>query len=111
MIQVETLEAVEQIDEIVTVEGVDLVFIGPGDLSQLLGVTGELHHPRVQEVGNRVVDACARHSVPVGILALEPTALAYWRQRGVRLFTVGSDALLLAKACHETLAQWESASA
>ena len=64
MIQVETMEAVEQIDEIAAVPGVDLIFIGPGDLSQLLGVTGELHHPRIQEIGKRVVTVLPRKLNP-----------------------------------------------
>ena len=107
MIQIETLEAVEQIEEIAAVPGVDLVFIGPGDLSQLLGVTGQLHHPKIQAIGNRVVEACAKHSVPVGILALDEEVLTHWKQQGVTFFTVGSDAILLGRACRGILDRWE----
>lgn len=107
MIQVETMEAVEQIDEIAAVPGVDLIFIGPGDLSQLLGVTGELHHPRIQEIGKRVVTVCRENSIPVGILALEEETLTYWKAQGVQLFAVGSDAAFLAKSCRELVGRWE----
>ena len=91
MIQVETMEAVDLIEEIAAVPGVDLIFIGPGDLSQVLGIPGELHHPRIQEIGRPVVSACQKNAVPVGILALEEKTLAYWKGQGVQLFAVGSE--------------------
>ena len=110
MIQVETIEAVDRIEEIAAVPGVDLIFIGPGDLSQVLGIPGELHHPRIQEIGRRVVSACQNNAVPVGILALEEETLAYWKGQGVQLFAVGSDALFLAKSCRDSVGLWNELS-
>ena len=108
MIQVETMEAVEQIDAIAAVPGVDLVFVGPGDLSHLLGVTGQLHHPQIQEIGKQVISACRENSVPAGILALEEDTLNYWKQQGAQLFAVGTDALFLAKSCGQWMGRWAS---
>jgi len=103
MIQIETLEAVECIDAIAAVPGVDLVFIGPGDLSQALGITGELHHPRIQEIGRRILSACQKNAIPLGILAMEEAMLRFWKDQGFQLFAVGTDALFLARASGEAM--------
>ena len=107
MIQVETMEAVENIEEIVAVPGVDLIFIGPGDLSQVLGFPGEMHHPRILEIGKQVMSACHKHAVHFGILALQEEPLAYWKQQGAQFFAIGTDALYLAQACRRSLGLWK----
>ena len=107
MIQVETVEAVENIEEIAAVPGVDLLFIGPGDLSQVLGFPGEMHHPRILEIGKQVMSVCLKNSVHFGILALQEDPLGYWRQQGAQFFAIGTDALYLAQACRRSLGLWK----
>ncbi len=107
MIQIETMEAVECIDDIAGVPGVDLIFIGPGDLSQVLGIPGEMHHPRIREIGERALAVCRNNAVHFGILALQEEPLAYWKEQGAQLFALGTDALYLAKACRKALGQWD----
>lgn len=107
MIQVETMEAVENIEEIAAVPGVDLLFIGPGDLSQVLGFPGEMHHPRILEIGKQVMSVCYKHAVHFGILALQEEPLAYWKQQGAQFFAIGTDALYLAQACRRSLGLWK----
>ncbi len=90
-VQIETVEAVENAADIARVGGVDLLFIGPVDLSQSLGVTGEFEHPRCIEAIERVARACADVGQHWGILA--PTA-AYAKRMvnlGCRMLTIGSD--------------------
>ena len=106
MIQIETMEAVDAVEEIAKVPGVDLLFIGPGDLSQVLEVPGELHHPKIREIGSRVLSACARENVPGGILALDEKTMAYWKEQRMQFFAIGSDALFLAKSCRDALDTW-----
>lgn len=67
VVQVEDPETVEHIDEIAEVEGVDVIFIGPGDLSINLGVPGQVDHPEVMKVCERVVEACERNGKAAGI--------------------------------------------
>ena len=107
MIQVETEEAVDSIDDIAAVPGVDLIFIGPGDLSQVLGIPGEMHHPRIREIGKRTLSVCRQHSVHFGILTLQEEPLAYWMEQGARFFAVGTDALFLIKSCRRSLGLWD----
>jgi len=66
-IQIENWEAVEDIDKIVALPGVDAVMIGPGDLSASLGVRGETWHPKVMEAIEKVLVACKKTSVAPGI--------------------------------------------
>jgi len=68
IVQIETAEAVKNIDEILTVEGIDSVFIGPSDLSGSLGLVKEpdrLHHPKTLEAIDRVFKAAKRAGMPV----------------------------------------------
>ena len=63
VIQIESIEAVENIDELVRIPGVDAVMIGPYDISGSLNVPGDTNHPKVREAGRKVVDACANAGV------------------------------------------------
>ncbi len=95
LIQIENEAALKNLDEILSVPGIDLIFIGPGDLSQVLGVTGELQHPKVLKTIEGVVDACHTHKVATGTLALDPTTWSHWLERGVTTLLVGSDLFFL----------------
>ncbi|WP_437201296.1 HpcH/HpaI aldolase family protein [Planctomicrobium sp. SH664] len=66
IIQIETARSVEHVEEIVAVEGVDLLFIGPVDLSQELGVPGEFMHPKCVAAVKRVGEACRKHGKTFG---------------------------------------------
>ena len=107
MIQVETMEAVDCVDDIAAVPGVDLIFIGPGDLSQVLGIPGEMHHPRIREIGKRTLSVRRQNSVHFGILTLQEEPLAYWMEQGTQFFVVGTDALFLTKSCRRSLGLWD----
>ena len=57
VIHIETMEAVEAIEEFIEVDGLDVLFLGPTDLSQSLGVPGQIHHPEVEAAMRRVAEA------------------------------------------------------
>ena len=65
-VQIETREAIDNIDEILAIPGVDVAFVGPNDLSIALGVPGQLDAPEMRDALNEVVGACARHVVVCG---------------------------------------------
>lgn len=69
MVQIETKEAVERIDELCAVPGIDAIFIGPSDLSASLGVPGETGHPRVFAAAERVIGAARAHGKQVATAA------------------------------------------
>jgi 4-hydroxy-2-oxoheptanedioate aldolase len=98
LVQLETRAAVDALEEIAAVDGVDGVFIGPSDLSASLGHLGEPRHPEVRIV---IEDACRRARAvgkAIGILAPVEEDAAAWFAMGFAFVAVGSDLLSLRKA-------------
>ena len=94
-IQIETLGAIDQIDAIAALPGVDMLFIGPGDLSLSLGVVGQLHHEKMWEAIGRVAAAAKRHGKAWGAVVLDPQFAIRAIELGCRMPTIGTDALAL----------------
>lgn len=99
LVQLETRAAVDALEGIAAVDGVDGVFIGPSDLAASLGHLGNNSHPDVRRM---IEDACRRAGavgIPIGILApLETDASAYLAM-GFGFVAVGSDVVVLRKGC------------
>jgi 2-keto-3-deoxy-L-rhamnonate aldolase RhmA len=92
--QVETTLAVKNIEDIVTTEGVEAVFIGPNDLSMSLGVFGQFDNPKFLKAIEKVVSTCQAHGVSPGMLApagpVETTL-----QQGFKMIQLGGDLIIL----------------
>lgn len=106
LVQVETTQGIDALDQILKVVGVDGVFIGPSDLAADMGHLGDSSHPEVQAA---IRDALARISAAgkaAGILALDhDTALTY-RDWGARFLAVGIDVVMLAQTARATISRW-----
>jgi 2-dehydro-3-deoxyglucarate aldolase/4-hydroxy-2-oxoheptanedioate aldolase len=109
MPQIEHVDAVENIDAILGVEGIDCVVVGPFDLSASLGHPGELDHPAVTEAIRRVVRACQGAGKHAGIFAGTQEFAKTWRAEGVQVVAVGADVGLLAGAASALLGSLRSA--
>jgi len=94
VVQVETAAAVEQLPEIVEVEGVDVIFIGPADLSHSLGVPGEIAHPRVQEALQQIVDIVTASGLALGTLVPNAEAARQWLDKGALYLAVSLESLV-----------------
>ncbi len=94
-IHIETATAVENLPEIVKIDGIDVIFIGPTDLSQSLGVPGQPQHPTVQAAIERIFDTVAGTDKAVGIMVPNIQAAKQWRERGARYITIGFESLLM----------------
>ncbi len=94
---IETGAAVEHADEIAATEGIDMLFIGAGDLSNDLGVPGQPDHATVDDAHHRVIEACRRRGKHVGLggLANRPELLTRYVALGARYISAGSDLDLL----------------
>lgn len=90
-IQIETRSAIDAVAEIAGVPDVDLLFVGPADLSQVLGVPGEFEHPKCLEAIERIARACASASKPWGIVPRGPEYAARMANWGCRMFVTGFD--------------------
>ncbi len=73
VVMIESKQAVENIDEILEVEGVDGVFIGPYDMSGSYGITGRTSHPIIRDACKAVAEACKRHNKSAGLHIVIPT--------------------------------------
>lgn len=106
-LQIEDREAVEQIDEIATVPGFDILFVGPGDLSISYGVPMETDHPKVQQAIDRVAAAAARHGKWWGLPTGTPEAAQKALDRGARMVTGGSDHWFLVRGLQESFEKFK----
>jgi 4-hydroxy-2-oxoheptanedioate aldolase len=98
VVQVESASAVEQVDQIAAIDGVDVLFVGPQDLSHNLGVPGDLEAPTYLAAVERVRAAAARHRKACGLLVRDGAAAAARHAEGWTFVAIGSDATLLAAA-------------
>ena len=95
VLQIETAEAIEQLPEILAVPGIDVIFIGPTDLSNSLGMPGQIQHPTVQKAIQRIIATVAPSHVALGIMVSSQASARQWRERGARYITVTLEALLI----------------
>lgn len=95
--QVESKKAVDNIESLTQVAGVDAIMVGPYDLSASLGLTGEIGHARVQDAVATVVRACQKAGVPSGIHVVNPDAklLSSAVDAGHRFIAFGVDAVFI----------------
>jgi 4-hydroxy-2-oxoheptanedioate aldolase len=91
VLQIEDAEAVECVDEIAAVKGVDILFIGTGDLSISLGAPMQVKHPSVQAAIDKVAAAAAKHGKFWGMPSGSPEAAQALIDRGARFITCGGD--------------------
>jgi len=98
VVQIETRAALEQVAEIAAVDGVDVVFVGPTDLSHSLGVPGELSHPVVEEAYTAIVDGVRDSAAALGVLVADEAGAAAWRERGACYIAVTIDSLVTRSA-------------
>ncbi len=94
-LQIEDKEAVDCVEEIAAVEGVDILFIGPGDLSLSLGVPLQFDHPVLQQAIDRIASAVAGAGKWWGIPTGTPEAAQKALDRGARMITAGGDHMAL----------------
>jgi len=94
-IQIETLGALDDADGIAAIDGVDLLFVGPADMSQSLGCVGQYEHPKVWEALDAVSAACKKHGKHWGTLPASPLFAEKAMERGCRMLTLGNEVLTL----------------
>lgn len=101
VLQIEGVRGLENLDEVLGVKGIDIIFIGPYDLSQSLGVPGAIRDRRVAEAMARVVDKCRGRGVTVGTFADTPEMAREWVGRGVRFIGYSVDTGIILDKCRE----------
>jgi len=91
IVQIESPSAVEAADEIAATDGVDVLFVGPADLSHSLGVPGQFGDERYQAALRRVVEACRAHGKAAGILLYDHVSFRPHLDLGFTFVGIGAD--------------------
>ena len=98
MVQIESAAAVDAADDIAALDGVDVLFVGPRDLSHDLGVPGDITAPAYTQALDSVLAAAQRHGKAAGMLVGDGAAAADRLAQGWSFLAIGSDSTLLATA-------------
>lgn len=101
-IQIETLGSLEECEKIAAIDGVDLLFLGPSDLSQVLGVLSQWESDKLWSGIERVAAACRKHGKHWGTIAVNPKFTARAHDLGCRMLSFGMDIAMLRRGLEAT---------
>lgn len=101
ILQLEGVKAIENLDEILEVDGVDILFIGPYDLSQSLGIPGQVNDPIVVEEMKKIVAKAKKKNKVIGTFVDTPQDLVMWRELGVKYLSYSVDVGIFLDACRD----------
>lgn len=99
ILQLEGVDAIENLDEILEVEGVDILFIGPYDLSQSLGIPGQVNSPEVVSEMKKIVERAKKKNKVIGTFTDTPEDLRMWRELGIQYLSYSVDIGIFMDAC------------
>jgi 4-hydroxy-2-oxoheptanedioate aldolase len=99
ILQMEGSEAIRNIDSILDVKGVDIIFIGPYDLSQSLGVPGEVEHPLVVDAMKKIVEKANERNIVTGTFVDRPESIERWINAGVLYISCSVDVGIFLNGC------------
>lgn len=106
LLQVENRKGIENLDEILALEGIDGIFIGPSDLSTDMGHQGNSVHPEVRAVIADAINRIKAAGKAPGILGVTDEATQAYADMGAQFLAVGIDVLLLAQGARALAAKW-----
>lgn len=103
LVQIETVAAVECVEQLASIPGVDVLFLGPSDLSHAFGAPGQFAASRFQEAARAVADAASASGCQAGVLLRSLADVPAYRQMGYRVFAIGSDGAMLSSSMASTV--------
>lgn len=103
IVHIEGLEGVNNLPEILEVKGLDVIFLGPYDLSQSCGVPGEVTNPIVVEKMKQAVEMASAKGVKVGTFVESAEGVKFWRELGVSYFAYSVDVGIYYNACKQIM--------
>ena len=103
IVQAEHIEAVDNIEEIAAVEGLDALMVGPYDLSASMGKIGQVQDPAVQQAIEKIRQASRAAGKQLGIFCNSPEAARPWMEKGFSLISLGTDAMHLIEATRSAI--------
>jgi 4-hydroxy-2-oxoheptanedioate aldolase len=103
VVQIECLEALDFVDEIAAIDGVDVLFIGPADLTMSLGIFGQFDHPLFLDALNKTIMAANKAGKATGILIFNPDDYKKYNDMGIRMIACGADATFVVEGARNML--------
>ena len=103
IIQIESVPALQEVDEIAAIDGVDVLFVGPADLTHSLGIPGQFSNPTYTAALERVVEACRANGKAAGILVYDVETARRLIETGFSFVGIGSDGAFVADTARRTL--------
>ncbi|MFE8886993.1 HpcH/HpaI aldolase/citrate lyase family protein [Pseudarthrobacter enclensis] len=105
-VQIESTAAVEAVEDILKVDGVDAVFVGPSDLAASMGLLGQQEHPEVRAAVEHCLSAAKAAGKPVGVNAFNPDTARHYLDHGTDFILVGADVAILARGSEALAAKY-----
>lgn len=105
VIQIERVEAVENLPAMLSIQGVDVACLGFMDLTVDLGIPGDVHHPQAVAAVERLIRESNESNVAPGIITADISLLSMWAKRGMRFLSYATDEIHLQRALHATMTQ------
>lgn len=93
--QIETKTGVENMEEIVKVEGIDSLFVGPMDLSNTLGIVGQFDHPELKKYIDKALQIGKENNMPMSIMTFNGESTNEFLEKGFQIIAMGCDAIFL----------------
>ncbi|MFM9273056.1 HpcH/HpaI aldolase family protein [Pseudarthrobacter sp. NKDBFgelt] len=108
-VQIESGAAVAVVENILAVDGVDAIFVGPSDLAASMGLLGQQEHPEVRAAVEHCLAAAKAAGKPAGVNAFNPDTARHYLDHGASFILVGADVALLARGSEALAAQYVQA--
>lgn len=103
IVQIESREALDEVEEIAAVDGVDVLFVGPSDLTHALGIPGQIDDPTYLDAIERVAAAARKHGKATGVLLWKPEDVGRYAALGFNFIGLSSEVMILDKAVRASL--------
>lgn len=100
-VQCEDVACLPHLDEIAAIDGIDVIFIGPYDLSATMGAPGKVAYEAIRDTVSAVLDTVQRHGKAAGIFTKNPAEARFYAQLGFRFIIVGTDIQTFAGTCRD----------
>lgn len=105
IVQCENIQCLPHLEEICAVEGVDVIFIGPYDLSTTMGAPGKVGYDSIREIADRVIEVTKQYGKVAGIFVKNAEEAKFYEEKGFRFLLIGTDIGSYAAVCRTTIAQ------
>lgn len=108
VVHCENKECLENLEDICKLEDVDVIFLGPYDMSQSLGITGQVHHEKIKEVMKKVLEVTKKYNKAAGIFAGNGSIAREFADMGFQYITIGLDISLFSEKCKQEVSNFNN---